>query len=89
MGRLSICCVNIRRSRNLAEPVGDPLPNFVIAAHVGAHHLNIDRRGQSKVKNLRNDIGGLKENSTPGKRVGNSRRNRRMYCAVRDDDAQD
>ena len=53
--------VHVRRAGNLAQPICDSLRDVVVPAHIGAHYLNIDRRGQSKIENLRHDIGGLEE----------------------------
>ena len=53
--------VHVGGAGNLAQPICDPLRDVVVPAHIGAHYLNIDRRGQAKIENLRHDIGGLEE----------------------------
>ena len=66
--------VHIRSSRNEPQPVRDPLPDVVVCLHVRAHDLNIDRSRQSKIKDLRHDICGLKEEL-------HTRKPRRKYAA--------
>jgi len=56
--------VYIGRAGNLAQPVGDFLPNVVVPSHVGAHDLNIDRRGNPKLR-IAKQCRRLEENSTP------------------------
>ena len=53
--------VHVGRAGNLAHLICDPLRDVVIRAHIRAHDLDVDRRGQSEIKNLRHDIGGLEE----------------------------
>ena len=52
---------------NLANTICDFLSDVVVCAHIGAHDLNINRRGQSKIENLRHDVGGLEEELHPRK----------------------
>src|SRR5271157_3319704 len=53
--------VDIGSAGNLFHPVRDLLRDEVVALHISAGDLNIDRRRQSKVQDLSDDVGGLEE----------------------------
>ena len=53
--------VDIGGAGNVPHPVGDLLRDVVVALLVGADHLHVDRRGQSEVQNLGDDVGRLEE----------------------------
>ncbi len=53
--------MDVRRTRNLAHLICDLLRNVVIGAHIGTNNLDVNRGGQTEIKNLRDDIGGLEE----------------------------
>ena len=53
--------VHVGRARDVPHAIGDLLGDGVIAGHILAHHLHVDRRGQAEVQDLRNDVGRLEE----------------------------
>ena len=59
--------MNVGSAGNVPHPVRDSLCNFVVLQHVGSNHLHIDRRRQSKIQNLRDDVRGLQEEFGAGK----------------------
>ena len=53
--------MHIGSAGDMAQFVGDLLADYVVRLQIRTHYLNINRRGQSEVENLGDDVGWLEE----------------------------
>src|SRR5579872_5660818 len=74
--------MHIGGSRNMPHPARNSLCDLVVGLQIGPHHLHIDWRWNSKIQNLRHDVGWLEEELTPGKWCGRNSRSCRVKSAV-------